>query len=98
MSLGPDEVRDVVFDRAWLARRGYDEAAVDALLDRLEATLRGLDDLSAEEVNEATFPRPRLGRRGYSARAVDDFLTRARAALRRRRRAGRRLPSTRSAG
>jgi DivIVA domain-containing protein len=86
MILGPDEVRDVVFGRALIGQRGYDEAAVDTLLDRLEATLRGLDDLSPEEVNETTFPRPRLGRRGYSARAVDAFLDRAQAALRRRRR------------
>jgi DivIVA domain-containing protein len=86
MILGPDEVRGVVFGRASILRRGYDEAAVDALLDRLEATLRGLDDLSPEEVDGTRFCRVRFGRRGYSTRAVDSFLERAETALRRRRR------------
>jgi DivIVA domain-containing protein len=82
----PDDIHGVVFERAPIGRRGYDEAAVDALLDRLEATLRGLDHLSARELHEMTFPRSRFWRRGYSARAVDAFLDRAQAALRRRRR------------
>jgi DivIVA domain-containing protein len=85
----PDDVHGVVFVRAPIGGRGYDEAAVDALLERLEATLRGLDDLSARDLHEATLPRPRFWRRGYSARAVDAFLDRAQAALRRRRRTGR---------
>lgn len=40
--LTPDEVRDVVFDHAPMFHRGYDEAQVDAFLDRVESAMIAL--------------------------------------------------------
>ncbi|AHH94158.1 hypothetical protein GCM10010174_04350 [Kutzneria viridogrisea] len=75
MSLGPDDVRDVTFSLALISKNAYDEAEVDAFLDRIEATLRGSDDLAARHVREVTFSSPSLGRRGYAKEEVDAFLS-----------------------
>ena len=39
MPLTPQDVHDVLFDKAPLGRRGYDENQVDAFLDRVSAEL-----------------------------------------------------------
>jgi len=68
------EVRDVVFDKAPLGKRGYDEKQVDAFLDRIEAALKGADRLTAEEVRSVVFQDAPLIKRGYHEEQVDDFL------------------------
>ncbi|WHT20721.1 DivIVA domain-containing protein [Crossiella sp. CA-258035] len=72
--LTPKDIREVEFSNSTLLRRGYDEGEVDAFLDRVEATLRGADSVTARQVDEVTFSKPPLGRRGYNVDEVDAFL------------------------
>ncbi|BDT87181.1 DivIVA domain-containing protein [Nocardia cyriacigeorgica] len=74
MGLSADDVRAVTFSKPPFGARGYREDDVDDFLDRVEATLRGADRLTAAEVREITFRRPRFGHRGYDEREVDAFL------------------------
>jgi DivIVA domain-containing protein len=73
-SLTPTDVREVVFDKAPLGKRGYDEKQVDAFLDRIEAALTGSDRLSADDVRAVVFQDAPLIKRGYHEEQVDDFL------------------------
>ena len=73
----PDEVRHVRFNRPRIGRRGYDELAVDVLLDRLAATLAGDPQLTYDELANVHFGKPPIGKRGYAPAEVDAFLTRA---------------------
>jgi DivIVA domain-containing protein len=72
--LTPADVRSVVFDKAPLGKRGYDEKQVDDFLDRIEAALNGNDHLSADEVRKVVFSDAPLIKRGYHEEQVDDFL------------------------
>lgn len=72
--LTPLVVDVVTFDRAPLGRRGYHEDQVDEYLDRIQATLAGTDNLTAQEVREVVFDAAPLIRRGYHEDQVDDFL------------------------
>jgi DivIVA domain-containing protein len=74
--LGPDEIRNADFGRPPLGRRGYDGDEVDAFLERVEATLRGQDDLSAAQVSRVTFGKAPRGGRVYSEIEVDMLLDR----------------------
>ncbi|KAA2252916.1 DivIVA domain-containing protein [Solihabitans fulvus] len=76
MSVSPDEVRDIAFSRPSLGKRGYREAEVDAFLERVEATLRGTDDLTPKDVRDVVFSKPPIGQRGYNEGEVDEFLDR----------------------
>lgn len=80
-AMSPEDVRDVTFSLALMSKNAYDEAEVDAFLDRIEATLRGEDTLTARDLREVEFTRPGLGRRGYTKDEVDEFLDRAADAL-----------------
>jgi DivIVA domain-containing protein len=72
--LTPADVRGVVFDKAPLGKRGYDEDQVDAFLDLIEATLIGNARLTADEVRNVVFEdAPRI-KRGYHEDQVDAFL------------------------
>jgi DivIVA domain-containing protein len=73
--MSPEDVRDVTFSLALKSKNAYDEAEVDAYLDRIEATLRGEDSLTARDLREVEFTHPGLGRRGYTKDEVDEFLT-----------------------
>ncbi|MFI9386332.1 DivIVA domain-containing protein [Kutzneria sp. NPDC052558] len=77
----PEDVRDVTFSRALLSKNSYDEAEVDAFLDRVEATLRGQDTLTPADIRAAAFTHPGLGRRGYTKDEVDEFLDKVAATL-----------------
>ncbi len=77
----PEDVRDVTFSRALLSKNSYDEAEVDAFLDRVEATLRGEDSLTADAVRTVSFTHPGVGRRGYTKDEVDEFLATVAATL-----------------
>ncbi|TDD81359.1 DivIVA domain-containing protein [Saccharopolyspora karakumensis] len=72
--LTPDDVRNVVFGRAWRRERGYDEAEVDHFLGRVEATLRGKQLVTARDVLTAKFSPRRRGGRAYKKAQVDEFL------------------------
>jgi DivIVA domain-containing protein len=73
-ALTPEEVHDVVFDKAPLGKRGYDEKQVDDFLDRIEATLAGADSLTADDVRSVVFQDAPLIKRGYHEDQVDEFL------------------------
>ncbi|MGW5055559.1 DivIVA domain-containing protein [Actinokineospora sp. NPDC004072] len=81
MTLTPERVRAVAFDRAPLGRRGYREDQVDAFLDRVEAALAGTDPLTADDVRTAVFDPASRVRRGYDEDQVDAFLDTVVAAL-----------------
>jgi DivIVA domain-containing protein len=68
------EVRNVVFDKAPIGKRGYHERQVDEFLDRIEGTLAGTDALSAAEVRTVLFENAPLIKRGYNEQQVDSFL------------------------
>ena len=68
------DVRDVVFDKAPLGKRGYDEKQVDAFLDRIEAALTGAGRLTADDVRQVVFQDAPLIKRGYHEDQVDTFL------------------------
>ncbi|MDA3645690.1 DivIVA domain-containing protein [Saccharopolyspora indica] len=72
--LTPDDVRDVVFARAWRRERGYDEAEVDAFLNRVVATLSGKRVLTARDVLTVEFSPRKRGSRAYKKTQVDAFL------------------------
>ncbi len=72
--LTPVVVDCVAFDKAPLGRRGYNEDQVDEFLDRVQATLAGTDNLTAQEVREVVFDAAPFIRRGYHEDQVDDFL------------------------
>ncbi|HVX44999.1 MAG TPA: DivIVA domain-containing protein [Mycobacteriales bacterium] len=74
--LGPDEVRTTEFGRPPMGKRGYDADEVDAFLERVEATLRGLDDLGASQVARVTFGKAPRGGRVYNEAEVDYLLDR----------------------
>ncbi|GAB3296879.1 DivIVA domain-containing protein [Parasphingorhabdus pacifica] len=56
------------------AQSVLDKSEVDAFVDRVEATLRGADSLTAEEVLNASFNPPLPGRPGYPEAGVVAFL------------------------
>lgn len=76
--LTPEQVRDFAFSKRPRGEPGYDEAEVDAFLDRVEAALRdpARRTLTAEQVGDVTFSRRRIGKRGYDEAEVDAFLDR----------------------
>ncbi|MFC6001786.1 DivIVA domain-containing protein, partial [Streptomonospora nanhaiensis] len=79
MPLTPADIRNKQF-RTVRLRPGYNEDDVDTLLDRVEATLAGLQGgppadrpVTAEEVENARFRTTRLSP-GYDEDEVDEFL------------------------
>jgi DivIVA domain-containing protein len=81
--LTPDEVRNMVFAKPPIGRRGYNESEVDAFLDLVEAALRNpvARILTPDQVRNVVFAKPPIGRRGYNESEVDAFLDRVEAAL-----------------
>lgn len=72
--LTPDDVRNVVFARAWRRERGYDESEVDAFLNRVVATLSGKRVVTARDVLTVEFSSRKRGARAYKKTQVDAFL------------------------
>lgn len=72
--LTPADIRNVVFDKAPLGKRGYDEEQVDTFLDLVEAAVAGTGSLTADEVRAVVFADAPLIKRGYNEDQVDDFL------------------------
>ncbi|SDI48519.1 DivIVA domain-containing protein [Actinokineospora alba] len=74
MSLTPEAVRAVTFDKAPFGKRGYHEDQVDDFLDLVEAALAGKGTLSSAEVRRVVFDAAPLVKRGYNEDQVDAFL------------------------
>lgn len=72
--LSPDDVAAVRFHKPRPGTRGYHEGQIDAFLDRIEATLRGEDNLTAQAVQDAVFGETAPGTFGYDEEDVDTFL------------------------
>jgi DivIVA domain-containing protein len=72
--LKPEDVRGVRFHKPRGNTPGYHEVEIDAFLVRIEATLRGEDDLTAQEVQEIEFSGATPGQYGYDEDDVDTFL------------------------
>jgi DivIVA domain-containing protein len=72
----PDDVHSVAFRKPPIGKRGYDEVQVDALLDRIEATLRGTQQITRDELTEVDLRKPPFGKRGYCEEEVDSFIQR----------------------
>ncbi len=80
-SLTGDDVRQAVFGKPPVGKRGYDEDQVDAFMERVAAALDGFGSLTAAEVHNVIFSKPPLGRRGYDEQEVDAMLDLAASAL-----------------
>jgi len=83
-SLTGDDVRQVVFAKPPLGKRGYDPHQVDAFMQRVAAALDGSDPLTADEVHNVIFGKPGIGDRGYSEEEVDALLDIVASTLRQR--------------
>ena len=80
--LTPDGVRDAMFGKPPIGKRGYNEDEVDEFLDLLESTLRGTGaHVTGAQVRAVAFGRPPIGKRGYDMDEVDAFLDLAAAQL-----------------
>lgn len=84
--VSPEDVHTVAFSNPARGRRGYHQDEVDALLARVEATLRNpaAPAVTAAEIHDVTFSKPPIGRRGYNEDEVDAFLGRVATELARR--------------
>lgn len=76
----PEDVRHVAFRKAPFGRRGYQEKAVDDLLDDIASALAGGPPLTSERLRDLPPPRE-LFARGYHPDEVDAFLARVRPEL-----------------
>ncbi|QIZ38407.1 DivIVA domain-containing protein [Saccharopolyspora sp. ASAGF58] len=63
-----------VFDGHATSQSALDKAEVDAFMDRVEATLRGADTLTAQDVLGVRFNPPGPGQPGYQEASVFAFL------------------------
>ncbi len=72
----PDDVRTAQFHKPPFGRRGYDEQAVDDVLDRIEESLDGQRRITLEELAAVRFPKSPIGKRGYLIADVDAFMQR----------------------
>ena len=84
--VSPEDVHTVAFSNPARGHRGYHRDEVDALLERVEATLRNPAALgvTTAEIQNVTFSKPPIGRRGYNEDEVDVLLGRVAAELARR--------------
>lgn len=79
-----DEVRQVVFGKPPMGKRGYDEHQVAEFMERLAAAIDGSGSLTADEVRTVVFGKPPVGKRGYDEQEVDALLDIAASMLRER--------------
>lgn len=69
-----DQVRALTFRRPPFPHRGYDEAQVDALIERIAGSLDRGEAISPEQLREVQFGKAGVHRRGYDEADVDAFL------------------------
>lgn len=72
--LTSEDIGNLVLSSPPPGQCGYDEAAVDHFLDRVEATLRGHDTVTPQDVHSVVFPRLPEFTGGYHANEVDSLL------------------------
>ena len=70
------DVREAIFPKPPMGRRGYDEKSVEDFLQLAARRLDGRGRLSADDVRTIRFPSPRLFKRGYDTASVDELLGR----------------------
>lgn len=70
------DVRDVVFPKPPMGKRGYDEKSVNDFLQLVARRLDGRGRLTADDVRDVRFPKPPVFKRGYHDGSVDDLLDR----------------------
>lgn len=75
----PEYVRNIAFGRAPFGRRGYQEEAVDQLLDEISAALAGGPPLTPQRLHRELPTRGGLFTRGYHPDEVDAFRNAVRA-------------------
>lgn len=73
-ALTADDVNRVTLSNPPPDRHGYRLDDVDTFLDRIENTLRGVDQLTADDVRNARFRVSRPGQGGYDPNEVESFL------------------------
>jgi DivIVA domain-containing protein len=82
-----EDIHAVAFSHPARGHRGYHEVEVDALLERVEATLRDptvSGDVTSADIRNVTFSKPPIGKRGYNEEEVDALLGRVAIELARR--------------
>jgi DivIVA domain-containing protein len=70
------DVRDAVFPKPPMGKRGYDEKSVNDFLQLVARRLDGRGHLTADDVRNARFPKPPVFKRGYHDGTVDELLDR----------------------
>jgi DivIVA domain-containing protein len=70
------DVRDAVFPKPPMGKRGYDEKSVNDFLQLVARRLDGRGHLSADDVRDVKFPKPPVFKRGYHDGTVDELLDR----------------------
>lgn len=75
------DVREVVFPKPPVGRRGYDEKSVNDFLQLVARRLDGRGHLCADDVRGVRFPKSPVFKRGYDAACVDELLIRIAAAI-----------------
>ena len=70
------DVRDAVFPKPPMGKRGYDEKSVNDFLQLVARRLDGRGHLSADDVRGVKFPKPPVFKRGYHDGTVDELLDR----------------------
>jgi len=93
-SLTGNDVRQAVFAKPPLGKRGYDEHQVDEFMERVAAALDGYGSLTGDDVHRVVFAKPPVGKRGYDEEEVDALLDIAASALRTRAGGGSNPPVT----
>ncbi len=71
-----DEIREAVFPKPPMGKRGYDEKSVNDFLQLVTRRLDGRGYMSAEDVRNIRFSKSPVFKRGYDRSAVDDLLDR----------------------
>lgn len=71
-----ETVRDAVFAKPSMGKRGYDEKSVNDFLQLVARRLDGRGHLSADDVRHIRFPKCAVFKRGYDATEVDGFMAR----------------------
>jgi DivIVA domain-containing protein len=82
-----EDIHAVAFSHPARGHRGYNEDDVDALLERIEATLRDptvSGAVTSADIHNVTFSKPPIGKRGYDEVEVDALLGRVAIELGRR--------------
>jgi DivIVA domain-containing protein len=87
-SLTGNDVRQAVFAKPPLGKRGYDARQVDEFMAKVAATLDGQGSVTADEMHNVIFRPAGLRDRGYREDEVDAMLDLAASILRRRREGG----------